>query len=73
MGLAMTKAAQHKLVGMLHQRLQSEGVYVGEVVVQGLVKGTAFDSGNATLDPDAIAERFVALHAARSSASVTVS
>lgn len=73
MGLAMTKAAQHKLVGMLHQRLQSEGVYVGEVVVQGLVKGTAFDSGNATLDPDAIAERFAALHAARSSASVTVS
>lgn len=73
MGLAMTKAAQHKLVGMLHQRLQAEGVYVGEVVVQGLVRGTAFDSGNATLDPDAIAARFAELHASRSSPSVTFS
>ena len=73
MGLAMTKAAQHKLVGMLHQRLRGEGVYVGEVVVQGLVKGTAFDSGNATLDPDAIAQKFESMHRARAEASVVFS
>src|SRR5690606_33608823 len=45
MGLAVAKAAQHKLVGLLHHKLKSEGIYVGEVVVRGTVKGTAFDSG----------------------------
>ncbi len=58
MGLAVAKAAQHKLVGVLNHRLRSEGVYVGEVTVLGIVKGSAFDSGHGTLDPDAIAEKF---------------
>jgi NADP-dependent 3-hydroxy acid dehydrogenase YdfG len=58
MGLAVAKAAQHKLVGLLHHKLRGEGVYVGEVTVLGMVKGTAFDSGQATLEPDAIAEKF---------------
>jgi NAD(P)-dependent dehydrogenase (short-subunit alcohol dehydrogenase family) len=58
MGLAIGKAAQHKTVGLLHQKLGSEGVYVGEVVVLGQVKGTAFDSGQATLDAADIANRF---------------
>ena len=58
MGLAVAKAAQHKLVGVLHQKLRSEGVYVGEVTVVGLVKGTAWDRGNATVEPDAVAEKF---------------
>jgi hypothetical protein len=65
MGLAIAKAAQHKTVGLLAKRLESEGVFVGEVVVTGLVKGTAFDHGNATLEPAAIAETFWAMHAAR--------
>jgi NADP-dependent 3-hydroxy acid dehydrogenase YdfG len=58
MGLAVAKAAQHKLVGVLHQKLRGEGVYVGEVTVVGLVKGTAWDKGNATVEPDAVAEKF---------------
>lgn len=58
MGLAVGKAAQHKLVGLLHHKLQGEGVYVGEVTVLGIVKGTASAKGQGTLDPDAIAERF---------------
>jgi NADP-dependent 3-hydroxy acid dehydrogenase YdfG len=58
MGLAVAKAAQHKLVGVLHQKLRSEGVYVGEVTVAGLVKGTAWDKGNATVEPDAVADKF---------------
>lgn len=70
MGLAVGKAAQHKAVGLLHQRLSSEGVYVGEVVVLGMVKGTAFDSGHATLEPAAIAARFWEIYQAR--AQVTV-
>jgi NADP-dependent 3-hydroxy acid dehydrogenase YdfG len=70
MGLAVSKAAQHKTVGLLAKRLEQHGVYVGEVVVLGMVKGTAFDSGNATLEPDAIAERFWELHTKRSELSV---
>jgi NADP-dependent 3-hydroxy acid dehydrogenase YdfG len=65
MGLAVAKAAQHKVVGLLNRQLEPKGVYVGEVTVHGLVKGTAFDSGNANLDPDDIAEKFWAMHQAR--------
>lgn len=68
--LAISKAAQHKLVGQLAARLGPEGVYVGEVVVTGMVKGTAFDHGNATLEPAAIAERFWELYAARAPLTV---
>jgi NADP-dependent 3-hydroxy acid dehydrogenase YdfG len=69
-GLAIGKAAQHKTVGLLHQKLKTDGVYVGEVVVLGLVKGTAFDSGNATLEPAAIADKFWELYQGRSEATV---
>jgi NADP-dependent 3-hydroxy acid dehydrogenase YdfG len=70
MGLAVGKAAQHKTVGLLHQKLKNDNVYVGEVVVLGLVKGTAFDSGNATLEPAAIADKFWELYQSRSEATV---
>jgi len=70
-GLAIAKAAQHKTVGLLSKSLESEGVYVGEVVVTGLVKGTAFDSGHATLDANDIAEKFWSIYSARDPASVT--
>jgi NADP-dependent 3-hydroxy acid dehydrogenase YdfG len=70
MGLAVGKAAQHKTVGLLHQKLKSDGVYVGEVVVLGLVKGTAFDSGNATLEPSAIADKFWELYQGKGEATV---
>lgn len=72
MGLAIGKAAQHKAVGLLHNRLAKEGVYVGEVVVLGMVKGTAFDSGNATIEPAAVAEKFWQLNQSRSEASVKI-
>jgi NADP-dependent 3-hydroxy acid dehydrogenase YdfG len=71
-GLAIGKAAQHKAVGLLSKSLQNEGVYVGEVVVTGLVKGTAFDSGNATLEASTIAEKFWQLYRERSAVSVTI-
>ncbi|MFO0589216.1 MAG: SDR family NAD(P)-dependent oxidoreductase [Polyangiaceae bacterium] len=72
MGLAVAKAAQHKAVGLLHQKLAPEGVYVGEVVVLGIVKGTASDGGNATIDPAAVAERFWDLHRNRAETSVNI-
>jgi NADP-dependent 3-hydroxy acid dehydrogenase YdfG len=70
MGLALSKAAQHKLVGLLHQKLKGDGVYVGEVVVLGMVKGTAFDQGAATLEPSAIADRFWQIYQGRTEITV---
>ena len=70
MGLAVAKAAQHKATALLHHKLKTDGVYVGEVVVLGMVKGTAFDSGHATLEAADIAQRFWELHQARAVASV---
>jgi NADP-dependent 3-hydroxy acid dehydrogenase YdfG len=72
MGLGVVKAAQHKLVGILRHKLGAEGIYVGEVVVLGLVKGTAFDSGNATLDASTVADKFWELYQARSETSANV-
>ena len=70
MGLAIGKAAQHKAVGLLRAKLAPEGVYVGEVVVLGMVKGTAFDNGQATLEASDIADRFWELHQRRAEGSV---
>ena len=73
MGIAISKAAQHKAAGLLHQKLASDGVYVGEVVVLGVVKGTAFDTGNGTIEASAVADRFWELYQKRAEASVNVS
>ena len=72
MGLAMVNAAKHKLVGLMNERLKRDGVFVGEVTVLGLVKGTAFDNGHATLAPAAIAAKFWDLHTARAPVYVQV-
>lgn len=72
MGLAVAKAAQHKLVGVLHQKLAPKGVYVGEVVVLGMVKGTPFDSGNATLEGSTVADKLWDIAQARAEVSVNL-
>jgi short-subunit dehydrogenase len=73
MGLALANAAKHKLVGLLSQRLKGDGVYVGEVMVAGTVKGTAWDQGNAGLDPSMIAKKFWDLYRARTEVRARVS
>ena len=65
MGLAVANAAKHKLVGLLSEKLKSDGVYVGEAMVMGSVRGTAFDAGNATIDPKTIAGRLWEMYRAR--------
>jgi hypothetical protein len=65
MGLAISHPAKHNLAGLLSQRPRP-AVYVGEVMVLGLVRGTAFDSGGATLDPATVAEEFWEIYSARS-------
>ena len=71
-GLALANAAKHKLVGLLAERLKGDGVYVGEVMVAGTVKGSAWASGSA-LDASAIANKFWALYQARSEVRARVS
>lgn len=72
MGLAVANAAKHKLVGLLSQKLKGDGVYVGEAMVQGTVKGTAFDSGNATLDASTIAAKLWDLYQARNEVTARI-
>lgn len=70
-GLAVAKAAQHKTCALLAAALRPRGVHVGEVVVTGAVKGTAFDRGQpGLLDAGEIAERFYGLHRERVEHSV---
>ena len=57
MGLSMANSAKHKLVRMLVHQLGPKGVFVGEVMVTGLVKGTAFDTGTATIEPASVAQK----------------
>lgn len=73
MGLSMANAAKDKLVGLLSKKLEADGVYVGQVTVLGMVKGTAFDSGNATVDPRTVAEKFWSLYRARKDVRADVS
>ena len=72
MGLAVGNAAKHKVVGLLAAKLKSEGIYVGEVVVLATVKGTAFDRGDATIEPAKVADTFWTLYRERSVVSTDV-
>lgn len=72
MGLAVANAAKHKLVRLLSTQLKPDGVYVGEVMVLDAVKGSAWDSGNATLEASAIAAKFWQLYSERSELSVRI-
>lgn len=73
MGLAVANAAKHKIVGLLSQKLKNDGIYVGEVVITGSIKGTAFDSGQATIEASAVADKLWALYRARDEISGQVS
>ena len=73
MGLAIANSAKHKLIGLLTERLRAEQVTVGEVVIQGLVKGTAWDTGNANIEPTAVAGMFWDIYSKGESKSVIAS
>jgi len=64
-GVALANGAKHKLVGLLAERLRAEGVYVGEVMVAGMVKGTAWASGGEGIEASTIAGKFWELYQAR--------
>ena len=73
MGLAIANAAKHKLVRLLAQKLKPDNVYVGEVMVQGTIKGSAADQGNANLEGAKVADKFWEIYRARREPSVSVS
>lgn len=72
MGLAIANAAKHKLIGLLTQKLRADEITVGEVIVLGLVKGTVWDNGTATVEPRAVAGTFWEIYSKRQSASITI-
>lgn len=72
MGLAVANAAKTKLVRLLAEQLKPDGVYVGEVVVLSIVKGTAWDQGTATLEASTIAEKFWEIYSERRELAVQV-
>jgi len=72
MGLAVANAAKHKLVGLLSARLKGEGVFVGEVMVAGAVKGTGWDN-QATIEATTVADKFWELYEARGEVRARVS
>ena len=73
MGLAIANAAKHKLVRLLALTLKPDNVYVGEVMVQGTIKGSAADQGNANLEGAKVADKFWEIYRARREPSVSVS
>jgi len=72
MGLAIACAAKHKLIGLLSEKLRADEITVGEVVVLGLVKGGVWDTGNATVDPHTVADKFWEIYSQHESRVVTV-
>jgi NADP-dependent 3-hydroxy acid dehydrogenase YdfG len=71
MGLALSSAAKHKLVGLLAARLKNEGVYVGEVMVRASIAGTPSASAN-SVDPTVIAAKYWEMYQSRSETRGTV-
>lgn len=64
MGVALANTAKDKLVGLLAQRLKADGIYVGQVMIAGTIKGTAWENAD-SIDPATVAEKFWELYQAR--------
>ena len=73
MGLSVANAAKHKLLRLLSVKLKPDGVYVGEVVVLGTIKGTPWDSGSASIEGSAVAAKFWQIFTERRELSVQIS
>ena len=72
MGVALANAAKNKLVGMLAQRLKGDGVYVGQVMIAGTIKGTAWDTAD-SIDPSTVAGEFWEMYQTRGETRVRIS
>lgn len=73
MGLGVANAAKHKLVGVLAKKLEADGIYVGEIMIAGAIKGTPFDRGNGpTIEARTVAAKYWELYSARSELRTTL-
>jgi short-subunit dehydrogenase len=74
MGLSLANAAKHKLVGLLAAKLKPEGVHVGEVMIAGSIKGTAWATGNPNaIEPSRVGEAFFKLYDERAETYIRLS
>jgi len=66
-GVGIANAAKRKIAGILHQQLKDQDVFVTEVVITGIVKGTAWDKGQVpnTLEPAAIGDYYFKVYSER--------
>lgn len=72
-GPAMAQTAKRRLAGLLGVTLRPKDIFVGEVGVLGLVKGTDWDTaGHADIDPADIAECFWKLYTDRDERRVVI-
>ncbi|MDB4993092.1 MAG: Short-chain dehydrogenase/reductase [Myxococcaceae bacterium] len=73
MGLGVANAAKHKLVGLLAKKLEPDAIYVAEIMIAGIIKGTSFDQGNSpTIDPVTVANKYWELFTARKDLRATI-
>ncbi len=72
MGLGVANAAKHKLVGLLSVKLAADGIYVGEIMIAGTIKGTAFDRGQPAIEGKTVADKYWELYTARSVLRTTI-
>jgi NADP-dependent 3-hydroxy acid dehydrogenase YdfG len=73
MGLGIANAAKHKLVGLLAKKLEADGIYVGEIMISGTIKGTPFDRGQGpTIEGKTVAEKYWELYKARKDVRTTL-
>jgi NADP-dependent 3-hydroxy acid dehydrogenase YdfG len=66
MGLGVANAAKHKLVGLLAKKLEPDGIYVTEIMISGVIKGTAFDQGEVpAIEGSTVAAKYWELYTGR--------
>jgi NAD(P)-dependent dehydrogenase (short-subunit alcohol dehydrogenase family) len=66
MGLGVANAAKHKLVGLLAKKLEPDGIYVTEIMISGVIKGTAFDQGQMpAIEGSTVAAKYWELYTGR--------
>ena len=74
MGLGVANAAKHKLVGILAKKLEADGIYVTEIMIAGVIKGTSFDQGKMpAIAGSTVAAKYWDLYTARKELRTTIS
>lgn len=74
MGLGVANAAKHKLVGLLAKKLEADGIYVTEIMISGVIKGTSFDQGQMpAIEGSKVAATYWDLYTARKILRTTLS